>query len=197
MAILAEKPETMELERIIFRSCADRGWDEALAIYERSFPRCERRSAEAYDAALADERFSAEGIRLDGRIVGILFHWRGEGFRYVEYLAFAPEMRGRSLGSQVLTEFCDREPTPVVLEIEPPEEETAIRRLEFYRRLGFSENPYPYVHPSYSRPFEPHRLVLLSRPRPLGNDEARRMADFVREHVLRYSEHDGAPGPRL
>lgn len=187
----------MESERIIFRSRADRGWDEAWAIYERSFPPCERRGAEAYDAALADRRFTAEGIRVDGRIAGILFHWRGEGFRYVEYLAFAPEMRGRRLGSQVLTEFCLREATPVVLEIEPPEEETTIRRLRFYRRLGFVENPYDYRHPSYCRPFEPHRLVLLSRPRRLENDEARRLADFVREEVLRYSDHGEAPGPRL
>ncbi|MDE7123108.1 MAG: N-acetyltransferase, partial [Alistipes sp.] len=67
----------------------------------------------------------------------------------------------------------------------------------FYHRLGFVENPYDYRHPSYCRPFEPHRLVLLSRPRRLENDEARRLADFVREEVLRYSDHGEAPGPRL
>ena len=48
------------------------------------------------------------------------------------------------------------------------------------------------------QPFEsPHRLVLLSRPTPLTDDEARRFADFIRETVLRYTEHEAPDQPRL
>lgn len=187
----------MELRFTPFRSRSESDWAEARRIYEESFPRCERRADADYDAALADPRFTADAIRLDGRIVGILYHWRGEGFRYVEYLAFAPEMRGRNLGTRALEAFCAAEPTPVILEIEPPVDGPTRRRRDFYARLGFVENPCDYLHPSYSRPFEPHALLPLSRPAKLTHDEVRRFADFVREQVLRYSEHGAAPGPRL
>ena len=53
------------------------------------------------------------------------------------------------------------------------------------------------IHPSFRRPFHPHRLVLMSRPEPLTDDEAHRFADFIREHVLRYSEHEHPELPRI
>lgn len=40
-------------------------------------------------------------------------------------------------------------------------------------------------------------LVLMGRPAPLSDDEARRFADFVRETVLRYTEHEAPDLPRL
>lgn len=187
----------MEIRFIPFRSRSDRGWAEVRAIYEASFPACEQRSETAYDAAFGDPRFTADGIWLGDRPVGLLFHWRGDGFRYVEHLAIDATLRGQELGKRALCAFCARDTTPVILEIDPPEEEMSIRRLGFYRRLGFVENPHEYLHPSYCRPFAPHRLVLMSRPGALENDEARLFADFIREHVLRYSDHDEATLPRL
>ena len=85
----------------------------------------------------------------------------------------------------------------VILEIDPPEDEISIRRLHFYERLGFTANPHEYTHPSFRRPFHPHRLVLMSRPGALSDDEARRFADFIRERVLRYSEHEHPELPRI
>ena len=37
----------------------------------------------------------------------------------------------------------------------------------------------------------------MSYPSPLTDDEARRFADFVRETVLRYTEHEAPQLPRL
>ena len=111
----------------------------------------------------------------------------------MEHLAVSPAIRGGGLGSAILSAFCDRTER-VVLEIDPPEDEISVRRLHFYRRLGFCDNPYAYVHPSYARPFRPHRLVLMSRPGPLSYDEARRFAAFIRERILlRYSDHAALP----
>lgn len=85
----------------------------------------------------------------------------------------------------------------MILEIDPPETDIARRRRHFYERAGFVANPQPYVHPSYGDPQAPHRLVLMSFPAPLTNDEARDFADFVREHVLRYSQVTDPALPRL
>ena len=180
---------------IPFRSRRDKGWDEAWELYERSFPACERWAESAYDRAFDDPLFEADGIWQEERLIGILFHWTGEGFHYVEHLALSPRLRGQKLGSRILAAFC--EGRRVILEIDPPQDGISIRRLHFYERLGFVANPHEYVHPSFRRPFQPHRLVLMSRPEPLTDDEARRFADFIRERVLRYSEHERPAHPKL
>lgn len=170
-------------------------WDAALEIYREAFPRKERRSEADQLRALADPLFRTEGIFVDGTLRGIVFYWLFGESRYIEYLAMAPAMRGRNLGSQVLQRFCAGR--RVILEIEPPEDELTVRRLHFYERAGFHADARRYIHPSYSRPFEPHRLVLMSYPSPLENDEARLFADFIRERVLAYSEHQAPTAPRL
>ena len=143
---------TEELQFIPFTSPADRGWAEAMEIYRRSFPYKEQRSEEDHVRALRDPHFRADGIWCGDEFVGILYHWQGDGWHYVEHLAVS---------------------------------------------LGFVENPHEYIHPSFRRPFEQHRLVLMSYPSPLTDDEARRFADFVRETVLRYTEHEAPQLPRL
>ena len=183
------------LQFIPFRSRLDEAWTEAWELYENSFPACERWNGNDYDRAFRDPLFEADAIRCDGRFAGILFHWRGDGFHYVEHLAVSPLLRGQNIGSRALAAFC--EGRRVILEIDPPEDEISIRRLHFYERLGFTANPHEYIHPSFRQPFHPHRLVLMSRPGVLSDDEARRFADFVRERVLRYSEHERPELPRI
>ena len=90
-----------------------------------------------------------------------------------------------------------RDGKTVVLEIDPPVDDISIRRRHFYERLGFVANPYEYIHPSFRKPFTPHQLILMSYPGPLTYDEARGFADFVRETVLGYSEHEAPTLPKL
>ena len=111
------------------------------------------------------------------------------------YLAVSPRLRGQNMGSKALAAFCQGR--RVILEIDPPEDEISVRRQHFYQRLGFVANPYAYIHPSFRRPFHPHRLVLMSYPEALTYEEARGFADFIRERVLRYSEHENPELPRL
>lgn len=185
------------LSLLPFHSPQDKGWNEAQTLYHASFPPKELRSDADHLRALADEAFEADGIWRDDECVGILYWWRlDNGSAYIEYLAVDPQLRGERIGSQVLTDFCrDRR---VILEIDPPEEEIAVRRLHFYERVGFCKNPQLYIHPSYNLPFTPHRLVLMSYPTRLGREEARRFADFVRTRVMHYSEHEAVPDfPRI
>ena len=159
---------TRPLQFIPFKSRADKGWAEAWELYEKSFPYNERWSEEAYDRAFGDPNFEADGIWRGGEFIGILFHWA----------------------------FC-RKVGRVILEIDPPEDDISIRRRHFYERLGFVANPYQYIHPSFRKPFTPHRLVLMSYPGAITYEEARNFADFVREVVLRYSEHEAPALPKL
>lgn len=154
---------TRPLQFIPFKSRADKGWAEAWELYEKSFPYNERWSEEAYDRAFGDPNFEADGIWRGGEFIGILFHWGADGYRYVEHLAVSPALRGQNMGSAALSAFC-RKVGRVILEIDPPEDDISIRRRHFYERLGFVANPYRYIHPSFRKPFTPHRLVLMSYP---------------------------------
>ena len=171
-----------------FRSTADTGWDEAMTLYEQAFPYPERWPLAGYRRALRDPLFEADGIWVGERFAGLLFHWQGPACRYLEHLAVAPAWRGRDLGSRVLQAFC-RRAGRVILEIDPPEDEISLRRQRFYERNGFITNPYLYIHPSFRRPFQPHRLVLMSYPTPLERKEAEGFEAFVLREVLRYSDH--------
>ncbi len=187
---------THDLQLRPFRSPADEGWAEAMTIYREAFPRRERRDDATQAAALADPAFRAEGIWLNDKIAGLVFYWEHPEFHYIEHLALSPAMRARNIGSEVLETFCRNR--RVILEIEPPEDTLTVRRLRFYERAGFVANPHSYIHPSYGEPAEPHRLVLMSSPKALGNDEARVFADFVRERVMGYSQLKTPPTqPRL
>lgn len=183
------------LRFIPFRTPSDKGWKEATALYREAFPAREIRSEADHLRALDDPLYEADGIWLGEQFAGLLYFWRWGEWRYIEHLAVNPELRGRSIGSEALGAFCRNR--RVILEIDPPEDEVSIRRLHFYRRQGFVENPQHYLHPSFRRPFETHRLVLLSYPRAIENDEARAFADFVRERILRCSEHLEPTLPRL
>lgn len=187
---------TQELTFTPFKSRTDEGWAEAWKIYESSFPYCEQWSPESYDRAFADPAFEADGIRHGGELVGILFHWNAGGYRYVEHLAVSPALRNQNMGSRILSAFC-RKAGRVILEIDPPVDDISCRRKRFYERLGFVANPYEYLHPSFRRPFCTHQLVLMSYPAAVSYEEARTFADFVRERVLSYSEHEHPELPKL
>ena len=165
---------THDLQLRPFRSPADEGWAEAMTIYREAFPHRERRDDATQAAALADPAFRAEGIWLNDKIAGLVFYWEHPEFHYIEHLALSPAMRARNIGSEVLETFCRNR--RVILEIEPPEDTLT----------------------SYGEPAEPHRLVLMSSPKALGDDEARVFADFVRERVMGYSQLKTPPTqPRL
>lgn len=179
---------TQELSFRRFTSPGDEGWSKAMEIYEGAFPRKERRSVEQTLKALEDPCFHADGVWCDGALAALFFYWDFEGEYYGEFLAVDPELRNRRLGERILGNYLAAH--RMILEIEPPEEEMARRRKGFYERLGFVENPYHYIHPSFSKPFEPHRLVLMSHPRAIDEQTAVRFCAFVREKVMAYSEHE-------
>src|SRR5258708_28832960 len=84
-----------------------------------------------------------------GRVLAssILFLPRGAGFTLLEYMAVAPEKRGRGFGGELFRRTVEQAVTPegagfpVVLEVDSDREAASdramrTRRIGFYRRLG-------------------------------------------------------------
>ena len=170
-----------------------RAWDDASAatrafreIFDAAFPEEERRTDADWPAALADPLCNARLYRADGNARAILVFWDFGRCRYVEYFALAPEARGGGLGSRLLREFLAESAVPVVLEIEPPEDETTTRRLRFYERLGFARDAREHFHPPYRAGFGRQRLVVLnSGGKPLAADARERFERELETRAMR------------
>lgn len=141
-------------------------------IMEYSFPKNERRDLEEQFGEFQKPFFRSLVHEANGSIAGFMNYWQLDGFVYLEHFAVARELRGKGLGKALMNELCARTNCPIILEAEPPElNETAARRVDFYKRLGFHINTYEYYQPPYHKDDEPVRLMLMSRPSPLSAEE--------------------------
>ena len=119
--------------------------------------------------------------------VGLVFWWLAdEGYAYLEHLAVEPVLRGHNYGARILYDLC-RRAGRVILEIDPPEDEISRRRRGFYERNGFVYNEYDYIHPSYLRPPQPHRLMVMSYPEAISPAEFEAFRTFARGVAVEYT----------
>ena len=73
----------------------------------------------------------------------------------------------------------------MILEIDPPADDISVRRKNFYERAGYRANGFEHVHPPYRRGFNGHRLVIMSSPAPLSEEEYKIFARYLSETVMR------------
>lgn len=121
-------------------------------LYESAFPCDERRDfGDLLTLLRENEAFRAEVICDNEKPVGMLTYWTWKDWRYIEHFAIDKTCRGQGVGAAVLHSFVTSDNTPVVLEVEIPIDEMSVRRVGFYRRLGFilHEN-FTYIQPPYS-----------------------------------------------
>ncbi len=161
-------------------------------LYEESFPEHERRTRSAQATAFADPSAHSEvWLGEEEELAGIAFYWLFDDTVYLEFLAIHPSMRGHRIGSGIIDALLTRYPGKrMILEIEPPVEELAARRLRFYERLGFVRNPYAYTHPSYRKGEHacPHELVIMTHGRIATPEAFARFTDFMRRVVWQYAD---------
>ena len=179
---------------IPFKSRADKGWAEAGAL-RKSFPTTNA-GARRPTTGLSATRISkptasgAAGSSSASSSTGV------PTGTAMSSTVVRPALRGKNMGSAAPRPSAGRSGASSS-KFDLPEDDISIRRRHFYERLGFVANPYQYIHPSFRKPFTPHRLVLMSYPGAITYEEARSFADFVREAVLRYSEHEAPALPKL
>lgn len=139
--------------------------DKVKELYLDAFPSNERRDFDEFLRLLDDKSvpFSVSVLEEDGEFAGFLTFWAWDDFRYFEHFAVAPEKRNGGKGGAFLRMMVENASTPVVLEVELPEDEMAVRRIGFYRRNGFHLwDNVPYLQPSYGEGREPVPLCLMT-----------------------------------
>lgn len=137
----------------------------AIALYEQAFPESERRPVAEWQRLMReDDNFHIYRISTPVcDFCGFISCWLFDGFSYIEHFAIEPSRRGGGLGGKALVmTFKNLPPKPVILEVEPPAEPMALRRVMFYRRNGMELLQRTYIQPPYTPGLPPLPLYLMS-----------------------------------
>lgn len=123
--------------------------EQVRELYVNSFPAHERREFNELATHLSIPNFKIFRVVDIDVTVGFISVWNFVDFTFVEHFAVSPEHRGRGVGKEVMTTLVRNEEKPIVLEVEPPIDDLSIRRVKFYKELGFAILPQVYMQPSY------------------------------------------------
>lgn len=134
-------------------------------LYESAFPIDERRDFADVESLMGDDasHFHVCYFEENNKFSGFLTYWEWDDMRYFEHFAVDPLLRGGGLGAGYLKKVVEMKTTPVILEVEPPVDEIAKRRVGFYQRNGFRLwNELYYLQPSYGEGRNPMKLKLMT-----------------------------------
>lgn len=99
---------------------------DAMALYGISFPAHEQRETPSQTAILTHPDYHFTAILDGSAFVGDMLYWETPDFRYIEHFCILTALRGQRYGSRALSMLPNDR--PVILEIDPPVDEFAIRR---------------------------------------------------------------------
>ena len=165
----------------------DEKFDRLFEILEYSFPPCERGNYALHRSEFTRAEFRCMCYEPEGVPAAFInyYHLRDINALFVEHFASAEELRGKGVGSAVMNSLLERSgDSLVVLEVEPPENELARRRVQLYRRLGFTLNEGAYFQPAFYGNPEPLPLMLMST-RPLSTSEFASTAASIHRNVYK------------
>ncbi|KJU72657.1 GNAT family N-acetyltransferase [Clostridium baratii] len=175
------------MDFIRLKNINDENWNKIWRIYEESFPKHELRNIKEQKEAMNDDEFFCVYAKEEETVVGIIFYWEWEQFRYIEHFAVNPNLRGGGYGSKILEEICNDDKI-TILEIDPVVDEISERRLVFYERLGFKMNKFNHLHPPYKNGDKGHKLKVLSYKCIISENQFSDFKNFLENHVMKYSE---------
>ncbi len=142
-----------------------------LKLLEESFPPDERRTDDKQREVFSNPNYKPFVCKVDKQFAGTITSWQLDNIVFIEHFAVAPSMRNQGIGAKMLVDFCKHTDKTIVLEVEPPTNELAKRRIAFYQRQGFIFNDYEYYQPAYSEGKNGVSLKIMSYGKALNNDE--------------------------
>ncbi|MGL5416344.1 MAG: GNAT family N-acetyltransferase [Clostridium sp.] len=163
----------------------DKYFKEAMELYKMSFPVFEQRTLDKQIEVLGNKEYNFDIICDDEKLIGILFYWEYDKFRYIEHFAIKKELRGKNYGSKILKNFCANK-KETILEIDPPTDEISIKRLKFYSKLGFKLGGFNHIHPPYRKEYKGHKLKIMSFNKDLSQKEYEEFNKYLNEQVMRF-----------
>lgn len=128
-------------------------FDKVYELMEVSFSLDEHRTYEEEKELLCRSEYEIYILpdETSDDIKAFMAVWEFDSIVYLEHFAVNPKFRNEGIGSDMIQELLRMFSKKICLEVELPEEKLAARRIEFYRRNGFSLNEFPYMQPSITQ----------------------------------------------
>jgi hypothetical protein len=152
--------------------------------YNDSFPEVERRDFALVRDLLSDEpRFVIYALLRGDEYVGFITKWTFDDFAYIEHFAIDAAARNGGIGAKAMEQFLAICGTPVVIEVETPNDEMSKRRIGFYERLGFVLDSYVYYQPPYRQGEDGLEMRLMSYGQIDLSDSFDGVKQIIYKHV--------------
>lgn len=146
--------------------------DHIWPLINEAFPDSEHRDYEGQKKLFDRSEYRVIAREENGEVIGFAAFWEIENCTFIEHLAVDKSQRGKGIGADIMDELKTSATLPLILEVELAQAgDMAQRRIEFYRRLGFYENPFPYMQPAMQEGQSPIPLMIMSYPSPLSHEE--------------------------
>lgn len=173
------------MELIRLRDSRGKIFDTAMKLYEKSFPKYERRSYDAQQRAMYDEQYHFDLIYDEGEFIGEVLYWDTDSFIYIEHFCILSEKRNRKYGERTLSmlQSCNK---TIILEIDPPKDEISVRRRGFYERNGFKLNDFEHFAPAYTSGGSDFELKIMTYPGKISKELYDDFYEFLCAKVKMY-----------
>jgi len=159
-------------------------FDSFFELMSEAFPSIERRSYEGQKKLLCDDSYNIIiDNDEDGNIRAFIANWEFNDFSFIEHFAVDRKMRGNGMGISMLEDYLKRFNKPIFLEVELPENDISMRRIEFYKRLGFHLNNFEYLQPPLQKQHDFLPLKVMSYPRSVNEIEFMNFKNVVYDKV--------------
>ncbi len=144
--------------------------------YIQSFPKDERRSEKQFNSLFANGNVKVFSVLKDLQYIGYIIAWELTEFVFIEHFEIFSKFRSQKFGADVIKDLF-RDYSKIILESEPETlDETAKRRIEFYKRNGFEIVETNYKQPPYDKEKNPVDLWLLANFQP-------EKLDWIRDEI--------------
>ncbi|MBR3934143.1 MAG: GNAT family N-acetyltransferase [Clostridia bacterium] len=140
----------------------NKDFDRVFNIMEKSFPEDEFRPYDEQKALLDKDEYKIYTWQENDKICAFIALWEFHNILFIEHFAVDPDFRNGGIGSKILAEISSLTKKQICLEVEPPDDEITIRRVEFYKRCGFFLNEYPYMQPAISKGKREVPLMIMT-----------------------------------
>lgn len=160
-------------------------FEQLYALMDDSFPKAEIRNFKGQRELLENPHYNVYVLRKNSEILAFFAEWENESYRFIEHLAVNEKSRSQGLGSKTLQAYNALSSKPVLLEVEPPEDDMQRRRVKFYERNGFHLSSYSYVQPVINEGYESVPLVMMTYPEALSNEELKQVKNWLDQTVYK------------
>ncbi len=172
----------------MIKPLAHKNFDKVFRLIEISFPEDEYRTYDEQKALLDNPAYEIYTYSDDDTIKAFISVWKFDSFVFIEHFAVNPTYRNNGIGSEFLKEAVRISGKMVCLEVELPDNETACRRIEFYKRNNFFLNEYPYVQPPISAGRNPVPLSIMTSGQPVSDTEFKKIKEILYSRVYKVKE---------